>query len=361
MRLLFLADASLPHTQRWVNHFAARGHECVLASTERGGDYRCRVEWLPQRGSLPRFARYTFAVPRVRRLLQEFAPDVVHAHFLPNYGWLAVRAHARPLVLTALGSDILMVPQRSALHAWRTRYVLEHCDAVTSDAAMLTRAILDFEVPRERVLTVPLGIEAARFASPPAKPQAPIVILSTRRLEPVYDVGTLLHAFDRLPAGLRAGLDVRVAGDGSEAAELRRLAAGNPVQFLGWLGPARLDAELGAAHVYVSTSRSDSTSVSLLEAMAAGCFPVVSDIAANREWLEDGSTGLFFPVGDDAALAACLQRAATDAALRARAAESNRATIAARATWETNMAEVEALYRRLAPHAAEPSGRGRTG
>jgi hypothetical protein len=136
VRIAFLADASLPHTRRWVDHFVARGHECLLASVERGAGYRGRVHRLPARSWMPRFLRYTFAVPEVRGRLRAFAPDVVNAHFLPNYGWLGALAGAHPLVLTALGSDILLVPHRSSLHRWRTREVLRRCDAVTSDAAM---------------------------------------------------------------------------------------------------------------------------------------------------------------------------------------------------------------------------------
>jgi glycosyltransferase involved in cell wall biosynthesis len=116
----------------------------------------------------------------------------------------------------------------------------------------------------------------------------------------------------------------------------------------------RLDAQLRAAHVYVSTSKSDSTSVSLLEAMAAGCFPVVSDIPANREWVTDGDTALLFPPGDAEALARCLRRAASDAPLRDRAAARNRQVIAERATWESNLLAVEELFARLAKRRVRP-------
>jgi glycosyltransferase involved in cell wall biosynthesis len=347
VRILFLADAALPHTLRWVNAFAARGHECLLLSVERGAGFAADVVWLPERRRLPRFLRYSLAAPAVRRLLAEFRPEVVNAHFLPNYGWLAARAGARPLVLTALGSDILLVPKRSPLHRWRTRWVLGRCTAVTSDATLLTDAITRFGVHPERILTVPFGIESARFATLPERPTSPVVVLSTRRLEPVYDVGTLLRAWARLEAGERARLPLRVAGSGTEAEALAAAGAPLGVRFLGWLSPVQLDAELAAAHVYVSASRSDSTSVSLLEAMAAGCLPVVSDIPANREWLADGDSALFFPVGDDAALAACLRRALSDPELRRRAAVRNRAVVRARATWESNLESVERLFARL--------------
>lgn len=351
MRLAFLADASLVHTQRWVNAFAARGHACLLASLERGEGYACRTVWLRDRASLPRFARYTLEIAPVRRVLRDFRPDVVNAHFLPNYGWMAVHAAGRPRVLTTLGSDILTVPRQSALHAWRTRYVLRHCDAVTADAAMLARAIEAFGVAPERILMVPFGIEAERFATPAPRPDTPFVLLSTRRLEPVYDVETFLRACTPFVAAVGAGVEIHVAGNGSREAALRELAASLPVRFLGWLSQPDLDAALRRAHVYVSTSRSDSTSVSLLEAMAAGLFPVVSDIIANREWIVDGGNGLLFPCGDAEALAHCLVRARNEPRLRAAAAERNRRIVAERATWDVTVRQVEALFERLAAGA----------
>jgi len=319
----------------------------MLLSVERGSGLEARFEPLPERAHLPRFARYSLAVPQAARVIRDFAPDVVNAHFLPNYGWMAARAGLHPLVLTALGSDILTVPQRSALHRWRTRYVLSHCDAITSDAAMLTQAIAAFGFPTDRILTVPFGVEAERFAVLAERPTAPLVILSTRRLEPLYDVATLVRAFARLDAGTRQRFELRIAGNGNETDSLQRRAGPLSARFLGWLSQPQLDAQLRAAHLYVSTSTSDSTSVSLLEAMAAGCFPIVSDIPANREWIASEAHGLLFPCGDDAALAACIVRAAADSDLRVRAQQLNRATIAARATWEANLREVEALFERL--------------
>jgi len=60
---------------------------------------------------------------------------------------------------------------------------------------------------------------------------------------------------------------------------------------------------LAEADIFVSTSLYDGTSVSLLEAMACGTFPIVTDIASNREWILDGETGSLFSGGDEILLA----------------------------------------------------------
>ena len=60
---------------------------------------------------------------------------------------------------------------------------------------------------------------------------------------------------------------------------------------------------LPGADIYVSTSLYDGTSVSLLEAMGSGAFPVVTDIPANREWITNGENGFLVPVDEEKYLA----------------------------------------------------------
>jgi glycosyltransferase involved in cell wall biosynthesis len=195
---------------------------------------------------------------------------------------------------------------------------------------------------------VPFGIEVERFASLPERAETPVVVLSTRRFEPIYDVETLLRAVGKLRPDVRDLLELRVAGSGSRESSLRRLEVIPAPHFLGWLDCNAMGQELAAAHVYVSTSRSDSTSVSLLEAMAAGCLPVVTDIDGNREWVRHEENALLFPCGNAEALAVCLERAVTDTGLRSRAAATNRRIVAERGSWRESMRRVEALFAELA-------------
>jgi glycosyltransferase involved in cell wall biosynthesis len=354
VRLALLANAQVIHTRRWADYFHARGHAVELISLEPdpGFAYPChvlasRVPW--------RFLRYPLAAPRVRRLLARFDPDVVNAHFVPNYGLIGVLAGRRPLVVSAWGSDVLVSGVASPLHAARVRYVLARADRITTDAAMLTRAVIALGGPPERVVTVPMGVEperyrAARAVEPGTEaPGSPLLVVSTRKLEPIYNVAQLIDAVPPLLAARPEAL-IEVAGDGPERPALAARADGaapGRVLFRGMLPHAEMARLLGRAAVYVSTSRSDSTSVSLLEAMAAGAFPVVTDIEANREWIEDGVNGFLTPLDDPGALAARIARALTAPELRRRAAAENARRIDERATWSRNMAVVESMFEDL--------------
>jgi len=123
---------------------------------------------------------------------------------------------------------------------------------------------------------------------------------------------------------------------------------------------------LARAEVYVSASHSDSTSQSLLEAMAAGALPVVSDIEGNREWVGYGEpadegdrrtlVGIagMFPPGDAGALATAIEHALADAEWVERARARNAAVIAARGDWHANLGRIEACFDALAQGRALP-------
>ena len=82
--------------------------------------------------------------------------------------------------------------------------------------------------------------------------------------------------------------------------------------------------------------------------MASGAVPVVSDIEGNREWVREGEGARLFPPGDVAGLAAAMESALADREWRERARTHNRSVVEARGDWTRNMAEIEALFERLA-------------
>jgi glycosyltransferase involved in cell wall biosynthesis len=358
MRLALLSNASVIHTRRWGDYFHARGHRVLLISLEPGYGYAYPCHELTSR--IPwRFLRYPLLSGRVRELLSDFDPELVNAHFVPNYGLIGALVGRHPLVVSVWGSDVLVSGRTTPLHAARVRYVLRRADYVTTDARMLTRAACALGADPERVLTVPMGVDPEPYRTARRTAEAsgsrPALVVSTRKLEPVYDLRTLI---DALPALWAARPEVQIAliGDGPERTALAETARthaaaagvlGDAITFAGMVPHRAIAETLGRATVYVSTSLSDSTSVSLLEAMAAGAFPVVTDLEANREWIDHGVNGFLIPTGSPAELATRVLESLGDPALRSRAAVENARRIDARATWTKNMAEVEQLFASL--------------
>ncbi len=350
MKIATLGNAAVVHTQRWVEYFRARGHEVQVWSVESGPP-ELEAKALPS-APLPGFLRYPLAARGLRAPLDAFAPDIVDAHYVPNYGLVGALVGRRPLSVTAWGSDLLVLGRRGALQRARARYVLGRADLVLTDAENLAAAARRLGAPASRVACIPWGIELDRYRASDAREAE--LILSTRRMEPIYDLATLIEAAAVVMAH-RPQVQLALAGDGPGRAELERLAGrrlpAGRYRFLGQLDAAGIAAWLMRAEIYVSTSRSDSTSLSLLEAMASGAAPVMSDLDGNREWVRPGEGALLFPPGDASALARALERALADPAWRERARVHNRRVVEARADRTRNMAEIESRFQALSRRA----------
>jgi glycosyltransferase involved in cell wall biosynthesis len=350
IRLLLLGDARQVHITRWATHFEKAGYRVLTASLEANPRFEGAIETLSAPASLPAFLRYPLSVRSVRGIIADFRPDIINAHFLPNYGMIAALINRAPWVLSTWGSDIMLLPEKSPFHRWRTRYVLERATYVTSDAQVMSDKLIELGCDPARILTVPYGVDLGRFrpGESRADEKGPR-LLSNRKLEPVYNIEAIIDAFvflrDEFP---RATL--LVVGSGSMKESLLARAHASPardaIEFRDDVAHREMPDLLRAHDVYCSMSRSDTTSVSLLEAMACGMFPVVSDIPANREWIEDGVNGRLVPVDDPRALAAAVERIWIDRAARENARTLNIDIIGKRANWYDNMAEVGALFER---------------
>ena len=99
-----------------------------------------------------------------------------------------------------------------------------------------------------------------------------------------------------------------------------------------------MEALVAQADIYVSIAESDGVSLSLLEAMSLGAVPVVSDIAANTDWIRDGRGGVVTDI-DPVAVADAIERAAALDADEARSI--NRSMVGERGDYMTNMGLAE--------------------
>jgi glycosyltransferase involved in cell wall biosynthesis len=176
----------------------------------------------------------------------------------------------------------------------------------------------------------------------------PFTILSNRNLLPIYNVSLLIRA---LPIILKEEPRTKflIAGDGSEKenleSEVENLNLGHSVQFVGRVPHKEMPNLLSQADIYVSTSLYDGTSVSLLEAMGSGTFPIVTDIPPNREWIVPGQNGFLVPVNEEKILAEKILKAIRNKDLIERSRDKNFCLIKEKALWPVNIARTKGIYR----------------
>jgi len=397
LRLCVAGDLDGPHTHRWVRYFVDRGHEvhgvayyaparppegvlvhALRAPTSRGGSpagarpggrsdaataARLANALPPSLQRLANLLRYRRA--GLRAAVESIAPDVLHAHYLIEHAFYATSARFHPYVVSAWGSDVLVEAARSPLTRAVARFTLSRANLATANNRHMAREmVLKLGIERAWVQHIVLGVERAFLdmqgvpvnAQPPVAGRA-LTVLSTRSLDsPLYNIDVIVRAMARVRERLPAARLV-VAGDGRLRGRLeafaQRLGLGDAVVFVGQLDQRAFRRALLDAEVFVSVPSSDATSVALLQAMAVGCYPIVSDLASQQELVDQPGQGLRVPVRDDAALAGAVLRALEDHELRRDAVERNRAFVEAYGLLETNMAKMEAWYYRLAGRTNE--------
>jgi glycosyltransferase involved in cell wall biosynthesis len=352
VRVLILGDAFFVPIVNLSRFLVNAGHDVHLA-TIRGGTTPLGVTRHEIRGA-GRLG-ILFARGAVGKLVAAIQPDVVHAFYLTSYGFLATGARGVPILASATGTDLFGAPELAAwlgpLRRRLGRIAVRGASHVHSVAEHMNARLIEWGANPAAITTFPRGIDLARFRFAPRSDIAapPIRVLCNRKLEPVYDPEPFVRALGIVK---RRGVHLRasMAGDGpmrSRVVEwIREEDLGREVTLEGFVGEERLRALHRASDLYVSLSRSDSTSQSLLEAMASGVLPIVTDIAGNREWVTHRRDGYLVPVGDAEAVACAIEEAARDPDRESMAARA-RAAVLERASFEDTVTMVEEKLRAL--------------
>lgn len=329
-RVLLLAPETMPQAVEWRRVLADCAGSCVLATMHPAGNGEARSSDVVHLGR--GWATPWTLVFRVRRLFAREAFDFAIAYYLTSYGFLASLAVPSRYVAVAAGSDIFPGSLRRIRGRLASRTLRRAAGAVAWTERM-ARRMLDLGADRERLLVRPRGIDLGLFRPIPGEPNpvpGRIRVISTRRLRPIFRHDRLVRAVAAL---VRSGHDVtlELLGDGSERPALERIAIeeGIPdrVSLPGDASRRRIVERLRRSDVFVSLSRSDGLSTSLVEAMACGTVPVVSDIEANRDVVAHGENGLLVDAEDPDVIARAILRAGTDARFAAGVRERNAAII----------------------------------
>lgn len=350
MRILFVADAGSIHTRRWLEYFRDEGADVHVASFRSCEISGVTVHILPRYG-LGKLG-YFFALRALPKLYAALRPDIVHAHYVTSYGFLAAFAGLHPLVVTAWGSDVLIAPKESRLMRFFARYAVTHADAVTTLAEHMNASVVELGIPLDKITATPFGVDTQFFVpvSPDAEVHAPLKLICTRNFDFVYDVGTLVRALAKVFSGARQ-LEVDLVGDGPLRQSLvdlvRELGLESRVRFHGHVEHKVLAGLLAGADIFVTPALSDGNNVSLNEAMACGCFPVATDIPANAQWIENNQNGYLYPPGDANRLAQAIEMAIDNRELRLSAKIENRKIVETIADWRICVKHMEDIYQRV--------------
>lgn len=169
-------------------------------------------------------------------------------------------------------------------------------------------------------------------------------ILFLGRFSPEKNCHLLIDAYQQLDTYAKLVLAGGSSYSDPYVAELRKFES-DRVRLLDWVSGDALDELLTHAMILVLPSDLEGLSLALLDAMAAGVCVVTSDIAENREVLEDA--GLTFRPCDPADLTRVLQSLIADPDLRKQSARAAQERARQLYLWPDIVDQIEAEYLRV--------------
>ena len=266
-----------------------------------------------------------YASPRARgrhvaSLLRGNLPDVLHIHSLACAEEAFAIAQLLPSLPIVLQDHADRVPSWWRRPVWR-RW-MRSVDAVAFTAPALAHRfeaaglfppmLRVFAIPESSSRFTPGTVEAARASTGLTGSPA---VLWVGHLNDNKDPLTVLDGFALLAAEMPEARLYYVFGSAPLDEAVQARIAGDDrvrgrVQLLGRVPHAQVETLMRAADLFVSGSHAESCGFALLEAMACGLTPVVTDIPSFRELTGNGAVGRLYPVGDSARCGAALINAA---------------------------------------------------
>ncbi|MGH7072318.1 MAG: glycosyltransferase [Acetobacteraceae bacterium] len=254
------------------------------------------------------------ALPRVWRLRREFDFDLIDAHFAYPDGYAAVllgRWFRRPVCMTLRGTEILQ--SRTASGRRLCDWAMTRAERVIAVAETLAERARQAGVPRDRIRTIPNGVDGTRFhpmnrgeaRQALGVPGAGHLVVAVGHISPRKGFQRVVRS---LPRVLEVDPDLKlviVGGPGAEAdnsADLRALVGAlgltDRVSFAGAEPPDRVALWLGAADLFVHASDFEGCPNVVIEAMACG-RPVVATKVGDVEQMVPAFAGCLLDNPDD--------------------------------------------------------------
>ena len=302
MKICYLADINSAHTHKWLNYFITKGYDIHVISLGKGEYEGVTVHSLDVHDAVMKKTsdksklEYFKKIKRVKQLVREINPDILHAHYASSYGLLGALTNYHPYIISVWGSDVYDFPIKSPIHKAIIKYNLKKADYILSTSNVMKKETEKYT--NKNIEVTPFGVDINKFV-PNRIEKDEIVIGTIKTLEEKYGIQYLVKAFKEVKKRNKAlNLKLRIGGSGSQEGYLKtlckELGINDDVDFLGFVKPQEVIKEFQNFDVAVFPSILDSESfgVAAVEAEACGTPVVVTDVGGLMESTKPNVTSL---------------------------------------------------------------------
>jgi len=300
-KICLLAPANSIHTQKIAYSLKSYGYIVIVLTFHKANLPGVEVIYFPQIIPIIGKINYILNVFKIKKIINQLKPDILHAHYISSYGIIASLLNWHPFIVSVWGSDIFDFPKISIIHKRAIQYVLKKADIILSTSNIMAKETKKYT--KKEIYVTPFGVDCNNFRPiPTLKPQNKIIIGTIKALKPKYGIEYLIKAFkillEKYP---NLPLELHIGGKGYLRAKLKELSKNlsivNRIKFLGYIPHNEVPKYFNtfSVSVSVSVSESESFGVAVLEAEACGIPVIVSNIGGLPEVVQDGKTGFVVP------------------------------------------------------------------
>jgi glycosyltransferase involved in cell wall biosynthesis len=361
MKILVLSDPSSPHTIRWVNSLHRKGIEVFLCglskydSTQYDDGIKIESLQTPNRikakldGNFLK-SMYLAAYPKLKKIIKEFKPDILHAHYAASYGLIGALTGFHPFILSVWGIDILTFPNNSVLHKKMIEYTLKKADKVLATSYYLAKQTNHYT--KKEVLITPFGVDTEKFKPKIVAPifkKDDIVIGTVKSMERKYGIENLIKSFSILKEKYTdKNLKLLLVGGGSLENKFNQmideLSISDSSIITGQIPFNKVAEYHNQFSIAVYVSKVESFGVSILESSACEKPVVVSDVGGLPEVVENNITGFIVKVNDIEATTSAIERLILDKELREKFGVAGRVRVKDKFDWHKNVDDMINIY-----------------
>jgi len=200
----------------------------------------------------------------VKRAVNAINPDVLHALYASHYGVYAALSGFHPLIISALGSDILISPERSKMFRFSLQFALRKADLVHVADEGGRKTLIELGCDPRKILTQEWGVDTVRFApnakSEPLRQRLEIQdcysVLSASSWQIDYSVDVLIRAIPLVLKQLPNVKFILLGGgvlEGDLKALAKKLGVHENVMFVGRIPYEEMPMYLASVDVFVDT------------------------------------------------------------------------------------------------------------
>ena len=345
LHIVILGEERSIHARRWTLSLRSRGHRVELVTLRK--DSLNDIGGISLNAGSKLF--YANKIWRLRKIIWELRPDILHAHQAASYGFLASFVNHPRKILSIWGDDIVVFPTKNVLFEMLLRHSLKNAIRITCTSEFLKNKAISYGHEQEQITVIPFGIDLGKFTMAQRSQKHPVRLGIAKGFIAKYGIDFLLKAFKQV---IDSGRDAELilAGRGYQEEEYKRLAISlglkERTKFLGLLPHENIPEFLAGIDIFVMPSISDGESfgVAALEASASGLPVVATKVGGVPEVVIDNKTGILVDRCNSDQLAVAINKLIDNPGLRNQMGLAGREFVEKNYRWENNVAAMENLY-----------------